>query len=269
MKTKYIISVISFVIFLPGCSNHTEPIDITPPASPRGLSAFVGDSEVELYWYDNTEPDLAGYRVYRSTTANGRYVHFATTSVPSFLDRWVNNGVTYYYAVSAYDLNGNESEISYYIIESTPRPEGYDVNLRDYRSFPDKSGYDFSTYSVGPYDDQYTDIFFENYNGVFYLNVWDDTDIQDMGYTKSLYEIVEAPTTGWSPTKDAQAIVGHTYVIWTWDNHFAKIRVKSVSSNRVIFDWAYQLQRGNTQLKRTVLEKRQPLKAGAGNQSRN
>ncbi|MCK7520207.1 MAG: hypothetical protein MZV64_22200 [Ignavibacteriales bacterium] len=68
------------------------------------------------------------------------------------------------------------------------------------------------------------DFFFENYQGTFYLDVWDDTDIQDMGPTNDIYDIPFAPTSGWSTTKDAIAIVGHTYVIWTWDNHFAKIQ---------------------------------------------
>ena len=58
-----------------------------------------------------------------------------------------------------------------------------------------------------------------------------------------------APTTGWSDTKDEIAKVGHTYVIWTWNNHFAKMRVKSITNDRIVFDWAYQLLEGNTQLK--------------------
>ena len=45
------------------------------------------------------------------------------------------------------------------------------------------------------------------------------------------------------------AEVGHTYVIWTWDNHFAKIRVKTISNERIVFDWAYQLLEGEQQLK--------------------
>ena len=39
-------------------------------------------------------------------------------------------------------------------------------------------------------------IFFENYNGTFYLNVWDDSDIQDMGSTQDIWDISYAPN-GW------------------------------------------------------------------------
>jgi len=93
------------------------------------------------------------------------------------------------------------------------------------------------------------DFFFENYQGEFYLDVWDDTDIQDMGSTNDIYDIPFAPTSGWSTTKDAVAKVGHTYVIWTWSNHYAKIRISQITSERMVFDWAYQIVQGERQLK--------------------
>ena len=91
--------------------------------------------------------------------------------------------------------------------------------------------------------------FFENYQGTFYLDVWQDTDIQDMGSTQDIYDIAFAPTSGWSSSKSVYAQVGHTYVIWTWNNHYAKIRISAITNNRIVFDWAYQLVKGETQLK--------------------
>jgi hypothetical protein len=84
----------------------------------------------------------------------------------------------------------------------------------------------------------------------YYLNVWQDTDIQDMGYTNTLHDIGLAPTAGFSPSKTVEAIPGHTYVIWTWDNHYAKVRVKEVTPMRVTFDWAYQVAPASPELKR-------------------
>ncbi len=56
------------------------------------------------------------------------------------------------------------------------------------------------------------------------------------------------------------AIVGHTYVFWTWDNHFAKIRISSITPDRMVFDWAYQLVEGEIMLKRSgTSEIRNPL----------
>jgi hypothetical protein len=92
-------------------------------------------------------------------------------------------------------------------------------------------------------------MYFEYYNGEYYMNVRTDTDIQDVGPTNSLLDLHVAPTSGWSTSHDAILRVGHTYVVWTWDDHYAKFRVTSLSTNRVVFDWAYQLQESNPMLK--------------------
>ena len=41
------------------------PVDITPPTIPESLSGMVLDGVVYLAWSPNSEPDLAGYKVYR------------------------------------------------------------------------------------------------------------------------------------------------------------------------------------------------------------
>jgi hypothetical protein len=243
--------LLSVMVLAAGCDNVAE-IDRTPPAAPRGIRTVSLDNAVEITWLPNTEPDLAGYRIWTSDRYNGRYQLIGDTRNTRFVDRGARNGTTYYYALSAYDLNGNESDLSEEVVYDTPRPEGYGVRLSNYRTAPLTAGYDFSTYSVGRYDDEFTDFFFESFNGRNYLNVWNDTDIQDMGYTRNLYEISVAPTQGWSPSKSAEAIVGHTYVIWTWDDHYAKVRVREVNASQVVFDWAYQTAKGNPELKRTV-----------------
>ena len=248
MKATIAATFIGLVMAFAGCEPVVYP-DLTPPAAPQGIATRTGDGLVELFWLKNTETDVAGYRVYASSSLNGTYEFIGKARTPYFLDDGVTNGRTYFYAIAAYDNAGNESELSKEIAYDTPRPEGLDVMMQNYRLWPNVGGYDFSTYSVGPYDDQYTDVFFEYYNGAYYLNVWQDGEIQDMGYTGSLLDIGEAPVAGYSPTKDVQVIPGHTYVIWTWDNHFAKLRVTQLSSTKVIFDWAYQLQAGNTRLK--------------------
>lgn len=247
-----------------GCTERLIEPDLTPPVLPQGIATATGDNLIELFWSRNTEADLAGYNVYVGTDYGGKYLFIGATTQPYFIDRGAKNGVTYFYAISAFDFAGNESDLSLDVAYDTPRPEGYGVDLNDYRTNPDIAGYDFSTYTIGPYDDKYTDIFFEYYQGRYYLNVWTDSDIQDMGYTKSLYEIGAAPTGGWSPTKDVPLIAGHTYVVWTWDDHYAKLRVKSVSPSRIVFDWAYQLAGGNTRLKGTAKSDRGFHRLGDG-----
>ena len=64
-----------------------------------------------LDWADNTEPDLAGYNVYRSTTASGPYsqVNIALVTASSYNDTGLTNLQEYYYVVRAVDSSGNES----------------------------------------------------------------------------------------------------------------------------------------------------------------
>jgi bacillopeptidase F len=231
-----------------GCK-HLE-VDRTPPAAPRGVKTISLDNAIEIQWLENTEPDVRGYNVWSSSRYEGPYTLIGTTTAQNFVDYGARNGLTYYYALSAFDFEGNESGLTQDVIYDTPRPEGYGVIITDYRVTPATAGYDFSTFSIGPYNDRYTDVFFETFSGRHYFNVWSDTDIQDMGYTKNLDEISVAPSAGWSPSGSAEAIVGHTYVVWTWDDHYAKIRVKEVTDSRVVFDWAYQTAAGNPELKR-------------------
>jgi hypothetical protein len=245
MKTTIVI----LSAFLFAACQEVHEVDTLAPAAPRGVQTLSLDNAVEVTWFANTEPDLSGYNVWVSDRFDGRYRLLGSTGATRFADYGARNGVTYYYAVSAYDFDNNESPLSPDVAKGTPRPEGFGVILDDYHTFPNTSGYDFSTYSVGPFDDEYCDFFFEHYAGRFYLRVWDDTDIQGMGYTANLDEIANAPASGWVPSRVVEAIPGHTYVIWTWDNHYSKVRVRSVSANSVLFDWAYQTATGNRSLR--------------------
>ncbi len=268
MKIAFLIAIATFVLAFSGCHEQFIEPDVTAPSAPRGLSTQTGDQMVELSWVPNPEPDVAGYNVYVASSYEGKYTLIGTTSGLHFLDDGVENGKTYYYAVTAFDNSGNESGFSHDLAFETPRPEGFNVHLKDYRSYPDASGYDFSTYSVGPYNDTYTDVFYEYYDGAYYLDVWKDSDIEDVGYTNSIYDIGAAPVGGWSPTKDVPVIAGHTYVVRTWDNHYAKIRVSALSESTVIFDWAYQLQQDNREFKVGSHPARGSLVFGSGAENR-
>lgn len=243
-----------------GCDEFGDYFyDDVPPSPPKGIYTVTGDERVDLFWDENPEGDVAGYNVYYAYSYDGKYTLLGSTYDNSYIDYGAKNGTTYYYAVTAYDYNNNESDLSSEVIYDTPRPEGFNQALFDYNRSPNNSGYDFSKYLVVAYNSDATDFFFENYNGTYYLNVWDDTDIQDMGTTGDIWDISYAPSSGWVPmqpnenVKYVEAKVGHTYVIWTWDNHFAKVRIRSISNDRMVFDWAYQLVEGNRELKRAAL----------------
>lgn len=251
---KKIIDLLKIIIIAGGLSLAPccyEEADNEPPAVPRGLTSITGDGEVLLIWYENTEPDLAGYRVYQSLQPDGPYYIIGETNLDYFLDYGLINGQTYFYAITAYDENDNESELSYETVFDTPRPEGYNEKLFDANDYPDNAGWDFSAYAVVPYDDPLCDFYFgyDSASGSSYFYIQKAGGlIQDFGYTESLDDITYAPEQGWSPSGIVEVIQGHTYVIWTWDNHFAKVRVTSISSNYVVYDWAYQIDPGNPEL---------------------
>lgn len=250
MKSLKFLILITFIFS--GCiiesdiSNYNDRI---APKPPKNVYSITGDKWIELYWSHNTEPDLSHYNIYRGYSYSGRYEYIGSTVRNYYVDYSVKNGITYYYAITAVDYSGNESDLSYDVVYDTPRPEGYNQTIYDFRRFPNMAGYDFSSYSVVPYNDDNCDMFFDNDNGKYYMVVYDDTDIQDMGPTTDIYDVDQAPISGWSSTKDVRLYVGHTYVVWTWDNHYAKFRVKYISPERVVFDWAYQLVPGNRELK--------------------
>ncbi len=84
--------------------------DSNAPAAPASLAATTGSGQVHLDWADNTETDLLGYDVYRSTTSGSGYVLIAT-HVPGsgYTDTAVVDETTYYYIVTATDTSGNVS----------------------------------------------------------------------------------------------------------------------------------------------------------------
>jgi hypothetical protein len=70
-------------------------------------------AQVWIEWTPNGESDLAGYRVYRTTTTNPPLYpdHFiAQVTTPSFQDSNNLEGQVCYYWVAAVDQSGNESE---------------------------------------------------------------------------------------------------------------------------------------------------------------
>jgi hypothetical protein len=265
MKKKRIVLLTMLIgasLLLNGCRKFDHFYDDTPPGPPRNIRTVTGDNRVDLSWDRNYEHDVAGYNIYYSYSYDGKYNLIGSSDDNYFIDRGANNGNTYYYAVTAYDYEGNESDLSNDVVYDTPRPEGFNQAIFDYNVSASNSGYYFKKYLVVPYNDKDADIYFEKYNNVYYLNVWEDEDIQDMGSTKDIWDISTAPISGWVPKdtgdnfKYVEAKVGHTYVIWTWDNHFAKVRITSISNGRLVFDWAYQLVEGNRELKQVVSDTR-------------
>lgn len=99
--------------------------DVFPPAVPAGLQAVfssVGQQPyVDLTWAPNTDSDLAGYNVYRRED-NGPWtrINSALLATPAYRDGNVAAGRTYFYAITAVDVHGNESVRSPQTEEAVP-----------------------------------------------------------------------------------------------------------------------------------------------------
>lgn len=102
--------------------------DVFPPAVPSGLqAAYSGPGQkpfVDLVWQPDTEPDLAGYNVYRREH-NSEPVKKNTELVktPAFRDLEVLPGHEYSYSVTAMDVRGNESARSTEANENVPQDQ--------------------------------------------------------------------------------------------------------------------------------------------------
>jgi fibronectin type 3 domain-containing protein len=104
------------------------PKDIFPPAAPQGLVAAVlpsaAEAVVDLSWSINSEPDVAGYRVYRSESegVRGEPLSADLSPSPAYRDATAQSGHRYWYSVTAIDRAGNESVPSAQILVEIAQP---------------------------------------------------------------------------------------------------------------------------------------------------
>lgn len=76
------------------------------------FATVVIAAQVTLEWDPNTEPDLAGYKIYYGTSSENYDMsvdvgNWTSCTIAGFVE-----GVNYYFAATAYDAYGNESDFS-------------------------------------------------------------------------------------------------------------------------------------------------------------
>ena len=99
--------------------------DVFPPAVPTGLQAvFSGPGQkpfIDLVWAPDTEPDLAGYNVYRHEQgAQPAKLNSDLVKSPAYRDTAALPAHEYSYSVSAVDVRENESARSEEASETVP-----------------------------------------------------------------------------------------------------------------------------------------------------
>ena len=107
------------VAFTPQASgNPTATLSFASDAidSPT-RSALIGTGTtafVSLSWVASTSAEVAGYNIYRKTSSTGSYSRINSKLDPNtnYTDATVVHGTTYYYATTAVNSQGKESEYS-------------------------------------------------------------------------------------------------------------------------------------------------------------
>lgn len=117
--------------------------DAVAPSSPSGLKVDSRDRrDIKLSW--NAASDnvvVSGYRVYR----DGSESPVATVNGTSIVDAELNSSTDYVYTVSAFDLDGNESELSSELTASTRSADYVRPRAQPLPETPSGSGSDKSS----------------------------------------------------------------------------------------------------------------------------
>ncbi|MCX2680547.1 hypothetical protein OOZ15_11395 [Galbibacter sp. EGI 63066] len=138
----------------PSFAAMVQPVDSIPPKAPLNLQGTIDTTGVvNLSWDKNTEPDLSGYRVYRSNNIEAEFaqitnkVYTETTFVDTISVKNLNENI--YYKILAQDQRYNASGFSEILTlekpdMSAPSPpviEDYEVteNGVDLRFIPSSS----------------------------------------------------------------------------------------------------------------------------------
>lgn len=135
-------------------TGEAEPVgpDITAPAAPTGLAVVAGAELNTLTWTDPADGDLAGIRVYRSTTSGSGHTLINTVSpgIEEYVDSELTSGTTYYYVLTAIDEVPNESS-------ATSEESGTPITAEFWRdpvvaasSVFDPAYYDWEAETTGP-----------------------------------------------------------------------------------------------------------------------
>lgn len=101
---------------------HT-PKDVFPPAAPISVTIASINNLVSIFWPLNSEPDVAGYNIYRAESEDTPPAQWLKLNpqlhkTASFRDDRVQVGKQYFYQITAVDIYGNESPRSSTVSET-------------------------------------------------------------------------------------------------------------------------------------------------------
>jgi len=102
-----------------------------PPAAPSNLAAIgAGSGQIDLTWTDNATNE-SGFVIERSPNGSDSWTEIATLAdnITSYTDTGLTSGTTFFYRVSAYNLNGNSGFSNTASATTTEEPPAGPSNL--------------------------------------------------------------------------------------------------------------------------------------------
>jgi hypothetical protein len=134
-NSEFTLSGLSFPITIQAGNSASFAVTFTPQAtgSASGTLTFASNASsgptvqsltgtgtappvhsVVLSWSASTSPNIASYKVYRSTTSGGSYTPIGSVPAPTttYTDNGVADGQTYYYVTTAVNSSNEESTYS-------------------------------------------------------------------------------------------------------------------------------------------------------------
>lgn len=102
---------------------RVEPVDTFAPAPPSYITLASTPDRISIFFPSNTETDIAGYRIYRSSDpafpkAEWTLLTPDPITTNTFQDKNVEQGKTYFYYLTAVDKAGNVSAASAVVSET-------------------------------------------------------------------------------------------------------------------------------------------------------
>lgn len=294
MRTALVLGIVIVGATLSsGCNDHTrrrvvDTHDVFAPSEPRDVHSVTGDGQVTLYWSRPADADLAGFGVFISQDDYDYYLvaevstsqrHFVISDevIPVNVPFDFVNGNTFFLGVTAFDWDGNESELTTSSTTfDTPRPSGLDLVLYDAAgNRSHESGYDFSRSPYGyamSGQDLFADIYFvvESGRPVMRTAHPQVVEMQDMGVHDFDDDAVGwvAPE-HWQPSSRVPLALGHVVLVKIYEEsrpgnpvepfNVAKFQVTALGPGWVSLDWAYQIAPNNPELKPGVTEPIRPV----------
>ncbi|HEU5262052.1 MAG TPA: hypothetical protein VFU41_11590 [Gemmatimonadales bacterium] len=273
-----------------GCQSDTTAVVVIPPLpAPASLSSISLNQAIHLQWADNAaQSDPSRFEFYQVYGASydldqgfcgTDWAIEGTTVSDEFLVALLDNGVPRCFAVSAFSVDGDESEWSPRW-QDTPRPDARNVLVSAYEVNQSQSGFRFWLDANGNgrgdagelglvQDGNRTDIDFWIHLQSSDSTLWivpefagDSMQLYGSAAVPDLTSIDFAPAAGYSRNM-FQAVPGFGYVFQRLENnqyHYAALRVTHVSRQYVIFDWSVQTDPGNPEL---IVMKPMPAMTGS------